>query len=213
MVPTAQFWHSTRGRLVVLLRRAAHSVGDLAQRLQLTENAIRAHLLTLQRDGLVRLSGQRPGIRRPNYTYELTEEAEQLFPKAYAAVLASMLDALRGRLSAEGRREMLQEVGSRLAEPHLGELSDLPLDARAERVGKLLESMGGSATMAREGDSMQFRGNRCPLSRVIRDADDSDGCVIMQAMLQRLLGVEVTEKCERAGTAKCCFAIADAQGH
>jgi predicted ArsR family transcriptional regulator len=85
-----KFFESTRGRMVTLLRRSGRTVEELARGLALTDNGIRAHLAVLERDGIVR---QRGSVRRgsgggkPAYVYELTPEAEDLFPKAYAPAL------------------------------------------------------------------------------------------------------------------------------
>ena len=72
---------STRGRIVSLLRGKVSTVNELAQELGLTDNAVRAHLLSLERDGLVRQSGVQRGYRKPHFAYELTPEAESLFPR------------------------------------------------------------------------------------------------------------------------------------
>ena len=45
-----RFFESTRGRVVARLRRRRHTVEELAQELELTDNAIRAHLATLERE-------------------------------------------------------------------------------------------------------------------------------------------------------------------
>ena len=52
-----RFFDSTRGRVVNLLRGKSGTVIELAEALGLTDNAVRAHLLSLERDGLVRQSG------------------------------------------------------------------------------------------------------------------------------------------------------------
>src|ERR1041385_5375211 len=77
-----RFFDSTRGQIVTLLRSAPCTVEELAGKLNLTDNAVRAHLATLERDGLVRQSGLRRGPRKPHFTYVLTDEADKLFPKA-----------------------------------------------------------------------------------------------------------------------------------
>src|SRR5215210_9438667 len=82
-----RFFASTRGRIVALLRRASRTVDELAAALDLTDNAVRAHLATLERDGLVEQRGVRRGRGKPAYAYDLTSEAEALFPKAYEPVL------------------------------------------------------------------------------------------------------------------------------
>jgi predicted ArsR family transcriptional regulator len=52
-----KFFESTRGQIVTLLRRAGLTVDELAQEVGLTNNGVRAHLATLERDGIVRQSG------------------------------------------------------------------------------------------------------------------------------------------------------------
>src|SRR5437660_5275336 len=89
-----RFFASTRGRIVMLLRRSSRTVDELALDLSLTDNAVRAHLATLERDGLVHQSGARRGGSKPASLYALSAEAEQLFPRAYASVLHHLLDVL-----------------------------------------------------------------------------------------------------------------------
>ena len=94
-----RFFASTRGHIVALLRRAGRTVEELAQALGLSGNAVRAHLATLERDGLVQQGGMRRGSRRPAYAYRLTPRAERLFPRAYEPVLRHLLAVLAARLA------------------------------------------------------------------------------------------------------------------
>ena len=109
-----KFFHSTRGQLVTLLRRAGHTVEELARAVSLTDNGVRAHLAILERDGIVR---QRGSVRRgsgggkPAYIYELTPEAEDLFPKAYELVLRQLLDVLAVQLGPQQSEALLRSVG------------------------------------------------------------------------------------------------------
>ena len=56
-----RFLSSTRGQVVQLLRRGEATVNELAAALSLTDNAVRSHLSTLERDGLVSTVGQADG--------------------------------------------------------------------------------------------------------------------------------------------------------
>ena len=51
------FFESTRGQVIGLLRRGVGTVEELSTKLELTDNAVRAHLATLERDGLVERRG------------------------------------------------------------------------------------------------------------------------------------------------------------
>jgi predicted ArsR family transcriptional regulator len=114
-----KFFEGTRGKVVTLLRRSGRTVEGLARELDLTDNGVRTHLATLERDGIVR---QRGSVRRgsgggkPAYIYELTPEAEELFPKAYEPVLSQLLDVLSTQLGPEESEALLRSVGRRIAE-------------------------------------------------------------------------------------------------
>src|SRR4051794_26782138 len=111
-----RFFASTRGQIVALLRRAAPStVEELAQAFNLTDNAVRAHLSALERDGLVERAASRRGAGKPSFTYQLTLAAENLFPKAYGPVLRTLLDVLAGEMTPEELEELLRTVGKRIA--------------------------------------------------------------------------------------------------
>jgi predicted ArsR family transcriptional regulator len=49
-----RFFESTRGQIIRLMRGTTKSVNELAEELELTDNAVRAQLLSLERDGLMR---------------------------------------------------------------------------------------------------------------------------------------------------------------
>ena len=69
---------STRGQILALLRVEARTVNELAAALKLTDNAVRAHLISLERDGLIQRQGSRRGTRKPHASYGLTADAENL---------------------------------------------------------------------------------------------------------------------------------------
>src|SRR4051812_36032113 len=114
-----RFFTSTRGRVVALLRRAGSTVDELGRALGLTGNAVRAHIATLERDGLVEQRGVRRGASKPAYAYDLTPAAEQLFPKAYVPVLTQLLTLLAERMPPAEYESLLRTTGHRLAGEHI----------------------------------------------------------------------------------------------
>jgi predicted ArsR family transcriptional regulator len=135
-----RFFASTRGKIVLLVRRAAHTVEELAQALGLTDNAVRAHLAGLERDGLVEQRGIRPSGGKPAYLYTLTADAETLFPKAYAPVLDRLLDIMGEELPPEAAADLLRKTGRRLGgERRAGH----PERDRVAAAVAVLEGLGG----------------------------------------------------------------------
>jgi predicted ArsR family transcriptional regulator len=154
-----RFLDTTRGQIVALLRRGSRTVDELARALELTDNAVRAHLVTLERDGLVRSVGVRrgPGAGKPATLYELHPDAEPLFSRAYAPVLRAMLDVIAERMPAEEAEVLMRDVGRRLA-VQLGRDVSGDLHARVHAAATLLGALGGEAYVEKGDDTLQLRG-------------------------------------------------------
>jgi predicted ArsR family transcriptional regulator len=200
-----RFLATTRGRIVGLLRGEPRTVNDLAAALDLTDNAVRAHLTTLERDGLVRQSGTRPGFRKPNLTYELTAGAGQLFPKPYAAVVEQLLSVLGERLAPADVEAVLREVGHRIAAGLQGEVQGADVRQRVVQAAAVLGELGGMATVEEADGGFVIRGNDCPVAAVVEG--HPAGCRLAETLLSDLVGVPVTEHCQRDGPPRCAFHI------
>ncbi len=202
-----RFFESTRGKIVTLLRRSGRTVEELARALGLTDNGVRAHLAVLERDGIVR---QRGSVRRssgggkPAYVYGLTEEAEDLFPKAYEPALRRLLDVLSERLGSGESEALLRSVGRRLAEEH----STRADGARLESAVEVLNELGGLAELEEHDGGFVIRGYSCPLAGVT--PDHPEVCRMVETLIAELAGVPVQERCDRGERPRCCFEVAAA---
>jgi predicted ArsR family transcriptional regulator len=201
-----QFFESTRGRVVSLLRRVGLTVDELAKAVGLTNNGVRAHLATLERDGLVRQRGTvRPasGGGKPAYVYELTPEAEALFPRAYEPVLGRLLDVLSDELSPQESEALLGGVGRRMAgergAPHGG------VRARLEEAVAVLNGLGGLAELEDHEGGVIVGGYGCPLAAVT--LEHPEPCRMVEAFIAELAGVPARERCERGVKPRCCFEV------
>jgi len=197
------FFASTRGRIVLLLRRASSTVDDLARALHLTDNAVRAHLATLERDGLVCQAGVRRGSSKPAQMYDLTPEAEQIFPKAYGPVLRALLDALVTSLSPAQLMEVIQCAGQRLAAQW-----SIPADEWRTRLRcavDLFNQLGGLSDVEELADCVVIRSTTCPLAAIA--PDHPEACRLAQAFLSTLIGAPVEEQCAREHATSCVFVL------
>lgn len=199
-----RFFASTRGQVVSLLRRGRRTVEELAQALGLTDNAVRSHLSALERDGLVRQGGLQRGPSRPAYAYELTPDAERLFPKPYGAVLAQLLDVLGTRMPPAELEAALREVGHKLAASH-----PPPTGTPRERVDRalwLLGELGGLADGEERDGCFVIQGYSCPLAAAA--AIEPGTCKLAETLLADVTGLPVTERCEHGDDPRCRFEIA-----
>jgi len=200
-----RFFDSTRGRIVTLLRGGTKTVNDLTQELQLTDNAVRAHLLSLERDGLVRQSGVLAGHRKPHFAYELTADAEHLFPKAYDSLLNQLITVLKDRLSSEDPDHVLRDVGSSIAAKD-GAPKEGSIEQRVKKALKVLEALGGSARLEKHEKEFVISSGSCPLAEAV--AIHPEVCKLAEELVAKIVGTSVREVCDREKSPRCRFQIA-----
>ena len=197
---------STRGRILDLLRVKDQTVNELAAAVGLTDNAVRAHLLSLERDGLIHQSGTQPGFRKPHMTYALTAESEQVFPKAYGPILDLLLGVLSRKLSRKELRAAMREVGKKVADNHLLGLEGKSREQRIAAALRILKELGGCATFQKSDGKHLIRGNGCPLAAAT--ARHPEACLIAESLLTQIIGAPVKERCIHGDTPSCRFQIA-----
>jgi predicted ArsR family transcriptional regulator len=202
-----RFLESTRGQVVLLLRRSERTVEELAQALGLTDNAVRNHLASLERDGLVRQDGVRrgPGAGKPATIYELHPDAAPLFSKAYPPVLRILLDVLVEQLPPDRSEAMLHEVGRRLAAASGGRASGT-LNGRANAAANVLRALGGDVDVVKEGESLVIRSSGCPLSSAV--AHRPEMCHAVETLVSEISGEAAHSCCQHGEQPRCCFEIA-----
>lgn len=206
----SRFFESTRGRVITLLRGKTKTVNELAEELGLTDNAVRAHLLSLERDGLIKQSGFQPGTRKPHFAYELTQEAEHLFPKAYDALLNQLIATLKGRLTLSELKDILREVGHSLAEAQTASGKGADVDSRIDTAVSVLVNMGGAARVEKDKEKIFICSGSCPLAAVV--AEHPEVCSLAETLLSEIIGREVREHCDREGSPRCRFEVMKGRG-
>jgi len=180
---------------------------ELAAALGLTDNAVRAHLATLERDGLVQPRGERREgrIGKPATVYTASPEVDVLFSRAYIPLLTALLSGLGDRLTSKELGELLEDVGGRLAtglaQPS-GELSQ-----RVAAASKFLNDLGGLSSVeeADQGQRYVIRSRGCPLGLAVSERPEV--CDAIVTLLAKLTGAEVRSCCERNGRPNCCFEL------
>jgi predicted ArsR family transcriptional regulator len=197
----------TRGRVVALLRQRGMTTDELAEALGLTDNAIRAHLATLERDGFVEARGERRDGRvgKPATVYHIAPDAEPLFSRAYLPLLTSLLAALGDRLSKEELEGLLAEVGSRIAASVRQPSGDLR--QRVHAASKLLNDLGGLSSVEEvdHGKGYVLQSHGCPLGVAVSERPEV--CEALVTLLSKLTGADVRSCCKRSGRPSCCFEV------
>ena len=200
-----QLLDTGRGRIVSLLQRGPLTVDDIASRLQLSASGVRAQITAMERDGVVRRMGRRPGTTRPSRIFELTPEVEQLLSRAYVPLLTQLVDVFANALPARQVDALLREAGRKLA----GELSSGQpsgtLRSRVMAASELLNGQLGAVTHVERNGGYVIRGEGCPLSALT--GKHPAVCRAMESLVKEVVGAPVHECCERAQRPRCCFKV------
>ena len=147
----------------------------------------------------------RPGLRKPHAIYELTAEAEQLFPKAYAPLLNQVLDVLDERLAPEVLEAVLREVGRRMAANYLQAAQGKDLEGRVRLVQEVFGELGGLAEVERQNGHFMICGDSCPLAAV--SAPHPEVCRFAETLVTEIAGAPAEVCCKYEPTPQCCFKV------
>ena len=200
-----RLFKSTRGKILELLRTRESTVNELAEQLQLTDNAVRAHLASLERDRLVAQSGMKRGVRKPHTTYGLGPEAEHLFPKAYGRLVSLLMSTFSRRITPRNLRAGMRAAGRKVAQEHLRELQGKTRQQRIDAALAILKELGGAASFREENGKHFIYGNGCPIAAAT--ANHPEACLLAESLLTEIIGSPVKEHCIRGATPSCRFEV------
>jgi predicted ArsR family transcriptional regulator len=201
----------SRGRIVAVLQRGALTADELAAELGVTAAAIRAHIASMERDGIVQRAGQRSRTTRPSQTFALTPDVEQLLSGAYVPFLIELVRQSAARARREQLRELMRNTGRGLAAAFpRSTVSNASLAARVHEVSVLLnEQLGSTMKVEKANNHYVMRGCGCPLAALT--GNHPTVCLAMETLIATLLQARVQECCDRAPRPHCCFQIADSK--
>jgi DeoR family suf operon transcriptional repressor len=197
-------YRGVRAELLVVLKKAQPlTAGELAERFGLTPNALRRHLKVLEEDGVVRYQREVRGVGAPVFAYRLTEAGEAVFPRRYASVLASALEALQATRGAPAVSNVLAREWDALAIEAGPVLEGLPLAERVQLVAELLTARGYMAEGAAVSeDAATLRIHNCAMCEIAEQFPEA--CDVEARELSRLLDAPVARRAHRFGGCGSC---------
>jgi predicted ArsR family transcriptional regulator len=204
---------STRKVLLTMMKtKGPLSVNEMAKQLGITEMAVRRHLNTLERDGLIEAKISRQAMGRPTHLYSLTTLADDLFPKNYHTLTLDLLVELECDTD-EGKEQisrLFERRKLKLMDKYAPRMEGKDLD---EKVAELAEIQNANGYMVdwQKTDTGSYVLNEynCPITQVANQYDAACKCEL--ALFQKLLGADVERtECISKGGGKCSYHITPA---
>jgi predicted ArsR family transcriptional regulator len=190
----------TRWRILVELCRRHSTANELADVVGTSANAVRVHLEGLKEAGLVVFAVERRGVGKPTHVYALTSAAESLLSKAYAPVLAAILQSARERMNG-GFLPMVCDAGTALAASVDTQLTGQGM----ERAKALLDGLGAPSDIVQSNGVTAVRAACCPVGTVARQMPEM--CSLMEAAVSAASGMRLRQRCIPGDPPRCEFEL------
>jgi predicted ArsR family transcriptional regulator len=201
----------TRRAIVKLLKtEGAMDAAQVAARRGLTAMAVRQHLYQLQREKLVTAEERPVPLGRPAKYWQLTREADRLFPEAYAEVSVALIEAVGDAFGEAGLKRVLE---SRLAKQRADYSKRIPrslsFKEKVQKLARVRSEEGYMAGVKPAGrDVFLLVENHCPICAA---ASACQGfCVTELDLFRAVLGPGViVERTEHivSGDRRCAYRI------
>jgi DeoR family suf operon transcriptional repressor len=125
-----------------LLKRGEVTAQDLAEKLDISPQAIRKHLKDLETEGLIYHTTEQVGMGRPQFIYALTSAGRDRFPDSYNQFAVNFLDTLIDTLGKEQVSEVLEKQWQRKSQSYKSQLGIGSLKQRLEKLAEIRRSEG-----------------------------------------------------------------------
>lgn len=200
----------TRRALINLLKQVgAMDSQDLAARLGVSAMAIRQHLYALQDERLVTYVEEARAMGRPVKLWQLTPEANRLFPDGYAELTLGLIESVREAFGEAGLEKLLEVRTRHQIEAYQAQISDATLLQRLEVLAAIRTDEGYMADVeVLEDGSFLLVENHCPICAAATAC--AGFCSRELEIFQQVLGTEVTiERTEHivSGARRCAYRI------
>ena len=156
----------TRRAIVKLLKTEGPAdSARLARRLRLTPMAVRQHLYALQREHLVTAEERPVPLGRPAKYWQLTNDADRLFPDAYAELSVALIDAIDQALGPVGVRRVLASRSEKQGRDYSARIrGSWTLDRKLQELARIRTEEGYMAEVQHDDDgAFLFVENHCPI--------------------------------------------------
>lgn len=199
---------STRDQILQMMKTSGPlSTREITLQLGITEMAVRRHLGTMERDGLIESKMIRQTLGRPTAVYGLTDIADSIFPKKYHALTLDLL----GELADEAGEETVNHLFDR-RKTKLNRQYEPLMEGKSfsEKVRKLAEIQNDNGYMTEyeqvEEDHFILKEHNCPISQVANQYNHACDCELN--LFESLLDahVERTECLAQEGN-RCVYVI------
>jgi predicted ArsR family transcriptional regulator len=198
-------------RLLKLLRESklGLSVDELSKGLEITRNAVRQHLVSLEVAGLVTAGATRPsGGGRPQQLYILTELAKEMSPRQYSWLAQLVIASIQREGGAENMGKRMNEIGASVAHQIRNQYPGLVTHKeKVEKLAEIMDQLGYNARNATlPGGQAVIEADNCVFHTMAKK--DSEICHLDMGLMETFTDSTVEhDECMARGGNVCRFKL------
>lgn len=162
---------STRDQILNLLKRNNQlTVSIIAQDLNITEMAVRRHLNTLERDGIVETTLHRQAMGRPTNVYHLSNIGQEMFPRNYDEFTIDILKDIEELAGNDKVKKLFEMRRERLKERYEKKLTMPDFEERVMELARIHNEQGYMTEVEKAEDGTYiFKEFNCPIAEVAKN--------------------------------------------
>jgi predicted ArsR family transcriptional regulator len=198
-------------QLLKLLRasKLGLSVDELSKGLEITRNAVRQHLTSLEAGGLVTAGPTRPsGGGRPQQLYVLTELGKEMSPRQYSWLAQLVVASVRREEGMENMSKRMNEIGANVAQQIRSQYPDLTTHKeKVEKLAEVMDQLGYNARNATlPGGEAVIEADNCVFHTMAKK--DLEICHLDRGLMETFTDSKVEQnECMARGGNVCRFKL------
>jgi predicted ArsR family transcriptional regulator len=198
-----------RHEILVHLRQAGPATPDgLAGALGASRTGILQQLYALEEAGLVSHAAEKHGVGRPRHVYDVTADAQGLFPTDYGGFASGLVKAIEAVGGADLVEQVFaarrRQIGDRTRRHMAERLADgASLRDRVTVLAQLQDEAGylADALVAEDG-TLRLREHNCAIDKIARRTQAP--CDAELALFREVLDADVVRESHIASGDRCC---------
>lgn len=206
---------STRQAILELLKKKRElSVSGLKQHLDITEMAVRKHLVKLEGEHLINSRTVRQPMGRPVIFYSLTGEGEKLFPNNYDKIAVEILRDIQESLGTDAIDQLFENREQRMRKKYVRRIYEE--DTLKDKVLDLVDVQSESGYMAeyiesKDDKEFVFAQYNCPIIAIADRYDKPCHCELN--LFKEVLGTDQVERveCIAKGGKSCKYLVKESK--
>lgn len=167
------------------------SIDEMAVQMAISRNAVKQHLVLLEKQQLVQEADLNSTGGRPARRYRLTEQGINRFPKQYSWFCGLLLNELAAEWGQQALERRMWQLGEKLAHSLKPQFAGKDLQQKLQTLAELMQSLGYHADADLSDGQISLKALNCVYHDLAQQHPEL--CQFDQALISTLLELPIEQ--------------------